>query len=214
MIKTSSFILILLSSTFVMGQTKYFKDIDCKNPTIEKKAKYKKETSIADSIKTIVTTYLKNGVIVSKDQYKRNDESGEWKYFTNELGKEGQRNESITYARNKIEGAYYFDVKENKDSTFTPAHYKTLEEFYKFIGSGLRYPELARESGIQGKVYVHLKIDATGKCIPIGIYKGLHESLDFESIRIFNKMPNWTPSKKNGKAIDSYTIIPVNFRIG
>ena len=211
MIKISSFILILLSTSFVMGQTKYLKDIDCKKPTIEKKAKYKKETSIDDSIKTIVTTYLKNGVTVSKDLFKRDGESGEWLRVL----KEGERNESIYYVRNKIEGAYYFDAKEeNKDSTFTPAHYKTLEEFYNFIGRGLRYPEVAYKSGIQGKVYVHIKIDSTGRCMPIGIYKGVHQSLDYESLRIFSTMPNWTPSQKDGKAVDSYTIIPVNFKTG
>jgi len=83
----------------------------------------------------------------------------------------------------------------------------------KFISENLVYPELARESYIQGKVYVRFLIRADGRIDSITIVRGVDPILDEAAIEVIKKMPPFKPGMQGGKAVDVWYVIPVNFRL-
>ncbi len=84
----------------------------------------------------------------------------------------------------------------------------------KFITNNLRYPDKARESGIEGTVYIELVIDIDGSVIDIKVLRGVLPELDNEAIRLIkltNKM--WTPGKQQGKKVKVRKVLPIKFTL-
>jgi tonB family C-terminal domain len=82
----------------------------------------------------------------------------------------------------------------------------------KFIADNIRYPTLAQENGIQGKVVVEFIIGKDGGVYDIAISRSVEGSLDKEAVRVVNLMPKWIPGKKNGKTVKVKYFLPVMFR--
>lgn len=80
-----------------------------------------------------------------------------------------------------------------------------------FFINNLRYPNEARERGIQGTVFVEFIIDETGTIRDIEILRSVHPSLDNEAVRVIEIMPQWKPGTINGNPVSSKTAIPVRF---
>lgn len=95
----------------------------------------------------------------------------------------------------------------------------TVEEMPKFargsfrewIKSNLKYPEEAKEAGIEGTVLVEFIIRKDGKPEQISIHEGKHPELFAEAIRLVKTMPPWIPGKNKGEPVDVRFIIPVEF---
>ena len=88
------------------------------------------------------------------------------------------------------------------------------EALRQYIANNIRYPESARENGIQGKAYVSFRITREGKVTDVRLTRGVHPPLDQEALRVVNNMPDWKPATKNGQVADSPLItVPVNFVI-
>ncbi len=81
----------------------------------------------------------------------------------------------------------------------------------KFLISNIRYPEAAREKGIQGTVHVQFTVDKQGKVQNISIKKGVDPLLDAEAIRVMGIMPDWNPGKVKGKPVNMVMVLPVAF---
>lgn len=86
-----------------------------------------------------------------------------------------------------------------------------MGELNNFIRQNLRYPVLAQENGISGKVYLQFVIDKYGKVSNIKVVRGIGGGCDEEAIRVINKMPPWKPGKQGGKEVPVSYTIPVNF---
>ena len=82
---------------------------------------------------------------------------------------------------------------------------------YKWIEQNLRYPTVAAEAGIHGKVMVNFVVEKDGSITNVRISQSVHESLDNEAIRLVKLMPPWLPGKKTGNAVRSYFTLPINF---
>jgi len=108
---------------------------------------------------------------------------------------------------------YPQDHENNRDLNFTPAHFGTQEDHIRYLMENIRYPREALESGTQGKVIIHLKITKDGAVEVISISKGVNPYLDFESWRVIEALPKWTPAMKDGEPVDSYTFIPIKFTL-
>lgn len=85
----------------------------------------------------------------------------------------------------------------------------------KYMTDNLRYPEKAKEIAISGKVYLQFIVSKTGDISNVKLLRGLPDCMecDAEAIRLVKKMPKWKPGKQNGKPIDSYFNLPVEFKI-
>ena len=83
----------------------------------------------------------------------------------------------------------------------------------KWLQQNVRYPELAQQNNVQGKVTVKFTVEKDGSITDPVIVKGVDKELDKEAIRVVKKMPKWKPGKNNGQAVRSYFFLPVNFQL-
>jgi periplasmic protein TonB len=87
------------------------------------------------------------------------------------------------------------------------------EAINKFLVENIHYPQLARQQGIQGTVYITFVIDTVGSVKDARILRGVHFSLDEEAIRVINAMPKWIPGKQRGKPVKVQFTMPVRFAL-
>lgn len=81
----------------------------------------------------------------------------------------------------------------------------------KFIAQNIRYPVLAQENGIQGKVFVSFIIQEDGSVSNIHIAKSVHPILDLEAIRLIKLLPKWKSGKQKGKPVRVSYTVPIGF---
>jgi len=81
----------------------------------------------------------------------------------------------------------------------------------KWISANVKYPEIAKENGITGKVFVQFVIDKNGKVTDVQIIRGVDPYLDKEAIRVVSSMPAWTPGKQRGKTVKVSFQLPITF---
>jgi len=81
----------------------------------------------------------------------------------------------------------------------------------KYIAQSVKYPVIAQENGIQGRVYVSFVVNTKGKVTDVKIARGVDPNLDKEAIRVVNAMPAWKPGKQRGKAVKVSYTVPINF---
>ena len=84
-------------------------------------------------------------------------------------------------------------------------------EFRKYIAQNLRYPEIAAENGISGRVIVQFAVNKTGSVVDAKIVRSIDPALDKEAIRVVMSSPKWTPGKQRGKAVKVLFTFPINF---
>jgi protein TonB len=84
-------------------------------------------------------------------------------------------------------------------------------EFRKYIAQNLRYPEIAAENGISGRVIVQFAVNKTGQVVDAVVVRSIDPALDKEAIRVVMSSPKWTPGKQRGKAVKVLFTFPINF---
>ncbi len=82
-----------------------------------------------------------------------------------------------------------------------------------FVQSNAKYSAIARDAGIQGKVYIYFEINKKGEIQNAEVRRGIHKSLDNEALKWVNKLPKMKPAEQRGKAVAIRYTIPVNFKI-
>ena len=83
----------------------------------------------------------------------------------------------------------------------------------KNLGKNIQYPEMAKENGIQGKVFVQFVVWKDGTIKDVRVVKGVHKTLDSEAQRVVKSMPKWTPGRQRGTAVNARFTLPIKFRI-
>ena len=81
----------------------------------------------------------------------------------------------------------------------------------KFIRDNMRFPSIASEMGISGKVVLQFVVNKDGKIDKITILRGIGGGCDEEAMRVTKLMPPWKPGRLNGKAIPVYFVMPIGF---
>ena len=88
-----------------------------------------------------------------------------------------------------------------------------LEAMYKFLAQNIKYPQLARENNITGKVYVTFVVEKDGSVSNARVLRDIGGGCGAEAIRVVKSMPKWTPGKQRGKAVRVQYNLPVNFNL-
>jgi len=88
---------------------------------------------------------------------------------------------------------------------------KGQEGFRTWIAKNLRYPEIAAENGISGKVYVQFAVNSKGQVVDAVVVRGVDPALDKEAVRVVTASPKWSPGKQRGKAVKVQFTFPINF---
>ncbi|KJF41807.1 energy transducer TonB [Draconibacterium sediminis] len=80
-----------------------------------------------------------------------------------------------------------------------------------FLSKNVKYPAIAQENGIKGKVFVTFVVDENGNIYDVTLARGVDSSLDREAIRVVKSMPRWKPGKQGNKAVKVRYTVPINF---
>jgi len=83
----------------------------------------------------------------------------------------------------------------------------------KHISNNFQFPEIAREMGIQGKIYVNFVIDKQGRVTMVSVVRGVDEIIDNEAMRVIKSLPKFTPAKQRGKPVAMQYTVPINARL-
>jgi len=86
--------------------------------------------------------------------------------------------------------------------------------FGKFLERNVRYPASARESNVQGKVFVSFIVEADGSLTDVVAVRGPSDDLKAEAVRVISTSPKWEPGIQNGQAVRVQYTVPINFTLG
>jgi len=110
-----------------------------------------------------------------------------------------------TQEEEKEETAVFFIVEEMPEFPGGQLALRT------FIAQSIKYPVIAQENGIQGKVFVNFVVGKDGTISQAKIFRGVDPSLDKEALRVVNSLPKWKPGKQGGKPVRVSYTVPINF---
>lgn len=82
-----------------------------------------------------------------------------------------------------------------------------------FLSSNTKYPVVAQENGVQGRVIVSFVVERDGSITDVKVVRSVDPSLDREATRVVKSMPRWSPGKQNGSAVRAKYTVPVVFRL-
>lgn len=83
----------------------------------------------------------------------------------------------------------------------------------KYISDHVDYPSLAREQGIEGKVYVRFCVTKYGTVDRVSIARGADPLLDKEALRVVKLLPKWQPGENGGRKVSVWYTVPINFQL-
>ena len=113
-----------------------------------------------------------------------------------------------TEVSRKLQGTAVFEVVEEM-----PEFPGGVDAMMEYLQKELRYPESAKEKGIQGRVTVQFIIDKEGNVTNSKVTRSVDKDMDAEAIRLVKAMPKWKPGMQKGKAVAVKYTVPVVFRL-
>lgn len=109
-------------------------------------------------------------------------------------------------------------VEDDNEKLFTvveqmPEYPGGEQNMFKFLKESIRYPQMAKESGISGTVYVTFVVSRTGQISDVKVVRGIGGGCDEEAVRVVRSMPAWIAGKQNGKAVTVQFNLPIKFTL-
>jgi len=110
------------------------------------------------------------------------------------------------------------ETVQNNGTVFTIVEQKPKfpggnQALMRFLSNNLRYPMIAAEKEIQGRVVVQFVVNNDGSIVDVQVLRSVHPSLDAEAVRLIQSMPKWTPAEQRGKKVRVLFTMPINFRL-
>ena len=134
---------------------------------------------------------------------------------TIEINTEDDKNEEIVIAA-PVEAP---EEEEEEEVVFVvvekmPEFPGGTQELMKYLSQNVKYPVIAQENGIQGRVICQFVVNKDGSIVDVEVVRsGGDPSLDKEAVRVIKSMPKWKPGQQRGKAVRVKYTVPVNFRL-
>ena len=110
-------------------------------------------------------------------------------------------------------------TQTQKDTTTDDKVYEVCEQMptyeggdaalMKYIGENLKYPEEAKERGLQGRVVVGFIIEKDGSLTNFKVLRAVDRALDAEALRVVKGMPKWIPGRQNGQCVRVRYLLPI-----
>lgn len=147
-------------------------------------------------------------------------EIDEIKFESTEMD-ESEEIEFVEEVEEETDEIFNFAVVENKPVYPGCEKLATEEEKFncfnqsimKHISKNFKFPEMARQMGIQGKVYVNFVIEKDGSISNVSIARGVDKLLDDEAIRTVKTLPKFQPAKQRGKSVRMQYTVPINAKL-
>ncbi len=88
---------------------------------------------------------------------------------------------------------------------------KDVNAFRDWVAQHIKYPEIAAENGISGRVFVRFVVEPDGRVDNVEVVRGVDPALDAEAVRVVKSSPRWSPGKQRGKPVRVAYTIPIVF---
>ena len=86
-------------------------------------------------------------------------------------------------------------------------------ELLKYIQRNVRYPQIAKEYGIEGRVFVTFTVDKDGSVTGVKIVSGVDKHLDMEAFRVVRSIPKFKPGFQRGQPVRVQFTVPISFKL-
>lgn len=86
-------------------------------------------------------------------------------------------------------------------------------ELLKWISTHIKYPTMAMENGIQGRVVIRFVVTKDGSVGEVQVARSKDPDLDKEAVRVVKSLPKFIPGKMNGQAVNVWYTLPINFKL-
>ena len=106
-----------------------------------------------------------------------------------------------------VEGQIFTVVEEQ------PSFPGGLPALSKYLAAEVKYPVIAQENGIQGRVVTSFVVDKEGNIKQVKVERGVDPALDAEALRVVKAMPKWIPGKQRKKPVRVSFTVPINFQL-
>jgi len=83
----------------------------------------------------------------------------------------------------------------------------------RYIADNVKYPQIAQENNIEGKVIVRFCVTSKGGVDQVSVFKGVDPALDAEAVRVVKTLPAFKPGKQGGKPVPVWFTVPIIFQI-
>lgn len=194
-----------------------------KQAKVEKKAPVKIEPpkpveKVKSSIKFTAPVIKKDEDVKPEEEMKNQDELQKTKTTIGAFNVVGNDEVGGEVLKAKEEIAQPEPPKEEENKVFdvveeNPSFPGGQAALMQWLNENIKYPVIAAENGIQGRVIVQFVVSKTGSISDVRVVRGVDPSLDKEAVRVVSNMPNWTPGRQNGTTVNVRFTLPVTFRL-
>ena len=189
---------------------------------VQPKVEMKKEIPVARETQKFTAPVIKKDELVKEENQVKQMDQLDAKVAVGTKDEEGVKDRTVEAVRSDIAvdapppppapkpevSNKVFDVVEEMPSF--PGGQGAL---MSFLNSNIKYPVVAQENGVQGRVIVGFVVERDGSITDVKVMRSVDPSLDREAQRVVRAMPRWKPGKQNGSAVRVKYTVPVVFRL-
>ena len=190
-------------------------------PVVQPKVEPKKEIpEVRETQKFTAPVIKKDELVKEENQVKQMDDLDK-KVAEGVKDQEGVKDRTVEAIRNDI--AVNTPPKEEVKQQVVEKIFDVVEvpptfpggegQLRAWLASNTKYPPVAEDNGIQGRVIVQFVVERDGSVSNVNVVRGVDPSLDKEAARVVRSMPKWTPGKQNGQAVRARFNVPVVFKL-
>ena len=189
---------------------------------VQPKIEAKKEIPVARETQKFTAPVIKKDELVKEENQVKQMDKLDDKVAVGAEDKEGVKDRTVEAVRSEIAVAAPPPPPAPKPEVATKV-FDVVEEMPSFPGgsaalmsylsSNTKYPVVAQENGVQGRVIVSFVVERDGSISDVKVARSVVPSLDREAQRVVKSMPKWKPGKQNGSAVRVKYTVPVVFRL-
>ena len=173
---------------------------------------------VKSSVKFTAPVIKKDDEVKPEDELKSQDEIMNSKVAVGALNVVGNDENGEVLKVKEVIATEPVKPKEEENKVFDvveqmPSYPGGMGALMQYLSSNIKYPAIAEENGIQGRVICTFVVERDGSITDVRIAKSVDPSLDKEAMRVVSKMPRWIPGKQNGSAVRVKYTLPVTFRL-
>ena len=193
-----------------------------KKEPVKPKIEPKKEIPVARETQKFTAPVIKKDELVKEENQVKQMDKLDDKVAVGAEDKEGVKDRTVEAVRSEIAVAAPPPPPAPKPEVATKV-FDVVEEMPSFPGgngalmsylsSNVKYPVVAQENGVQGRVIVSFVVERDGSISDVKVARSVDPSLDREAQRVVKSMPRWTPGKQNGQTVRVKYTVPVVFRL-
>lgn len=191
-----------------------------KKEVVKPKVEPKKEIPVARQTQKFTAPVIKKDELVKEENQIKQMDKLDDKVAVGTENHEGTKDRNVEAVRNDIAvntpppapkeevTNKVFDVVE-----VMPSFPGGPSALLSYLSSHTKYPVVAQENGVQGRVTVSFVVERDGSITDVHVVRSVDPSLDREAARVVSSMPNWQPGKQNGSAVRVKFNVPVQFKL-